>query len=140
SVAPGALAPGGRGGGADVFPPYPRAADFRRGQKRGVVGQCRDFGLVGPTCRPPGRARRDRFEHRDVRLASQHVEARVEFVDPVMDRLELGRLVDDVYRRLDLPSVVQYAGKLRFLTSASRYVARDQGAADWCFPRTDGGT
>jgi len=76
------------------------------------------------TRRLDGRARRDRFEHRDVRIAGQHVEAHVEFVDPVMDRFELGRLVDDVYRRRDLAAVVQHAGKLQFMAITLGHMKR----------------
>ena len=62
----------------------------------------------------------------DLGVALEHLEARVDELDAVEDRLQLGRLVDHVHRRGDLAAVVQQAGDLELVAVAlgHREIAR----------------
>ncbi len=49
----------------------------------------------------------DGLEALDLGVPEQHLETRAHLVDPVVDRLQLGRLVDHVFRGRDLAAVVE---------------------------------
>ena len=52
------------------------------------------------------------------RVALEHFEARVDELDAIEYRLQLGRLVDDVNRRGDLAAIVQQPGDLQLVAVA----------------------
>ena len=55
------------------------------------------------------------LQGRELGVPLQHLEARVDEMDAVVDGLELGRLVHDVHRRGDLAAVVQQARDLELV-------------------------
>ena len=85
------------------------AALIARGDEREVVVERAPFAReIGSQCRFVT-ACEPRFQQRDLGVTLQDLESHPHLVDAVVERFELRRLVDDVFRRRHLAAVVQPA-------------------------------
>src|SRR6185369_8198736 len=61
-------------------------------------------------------------------IALEHFEASIEYVDAIVDGLQLGRLVHYMDRRGDLPAIVQHARDLQLVAIFLAHLEVCQGA------------